>query len=211
MTKLDRVVHKQSRSGPVMRTVLEAVAQRLRDGDETRLRIPEVCAATGVNYGSVYHHFGSREGVIDAAYEMMFGEIVDGDIAAIHEAIDEADDLASFLVAATRILRSVTMGEERLSNRSMRLRIVAASVTRPQLRAMIGATQARITDELTLAIMTCQERGWIRPGLDPRALAVYSQVIVFGRSLDDASEEPISEERWSAFVVDLVSRVIANS
>ena len=50
-----------------MRTLLEAVAEPLCDGDESRLRIPDICAASGVNYGSIYHHFGSREGVIGAA------------------------------------------------------------------------------------------------------------------------------------------------
>ena len=32
------------------------------------IRIPEIRETAGVNYGSVYHHFGSREGLIDAAY-----------------------------------------------------------------------------------------------------------------------------------------------
>lgn len=210
MTKVERAVNKQSRSGPVMRAVLEAVAQRLRDGDETRLRIPEVCAATGVNYGSVYHHFGSREGVIDAAYEMMFGEIIDEDIASIHAAIDGSDDFATFLAAAGRILDSVSTGRERRISRSMRLRIVAASVTRPELREMIGATQARLTDELAQAVMTCQERGWIRRGLDPRAVAVLLQVVVFGRNLDDASAEPLEESTWSSTIFELFSRVIAD-
>ena len=62
---------KQSRSVPVMQAVLDAVAERLMAGDELLIRIPEICEATGVNYGSVYHHFGSREGVIDAAYNMI--------------------------------------------------------------------------------------------------------------------------------------------
>jgi AcrR family transcriptional regulator len=211
VSKVERVVHKQSRSGPVMRTVLEAVAERLREGDETRLRIPEVCAATGVNYGSVYHHFGSREGVIDAAYEMMFGEIIDDDIAATHAAIDDSEDFATFLAAAGRILDSVSVGERRRASRSMRLRIIAASVTRPELREMIGATQSRLTDELAMAVLTCQDRGWVRRGLDPRAVAVLLQVVVFGRNLDDASAEPLSEELWSGFVFDLFSRVIAGA
>src|SRR5450755_2157590 len=81
---LYRMVTKQSRSAPVMRTVLEAVIERLNDGDESLIRIPEICEATGVNYGSVYHHFGSRDGVIDAAYHQMFTKLAEEDIATLH-------------------------------------------------------------------------------------------------------------------------------
>jgi AcrR family transcriptional regulator len=63
-----------------MQAVLDAVAERLMAGDELLIRIPEICEATGVNYGSVYHHFGSREGVIDAAYDVIFTRLVEEDI-----------------------------------------------------------------------------------------------------------------------------------
>ena len=44
-----------------MQAVLDEVALRLSTTDESLIRIPDICEATGVNYGSVYHHFGSRE------------------------------------------------------------------------------------------------------------------------------------------------------
>ena len=56
------------------------------EGDEGTIRIPEICEATGVNYGSVYHHFGSRDGVIDAAYSYLFSTIVEEEIALINTA-----------------------------------------------------------------------------------------------------------------------------
>src|SRR5271170_6160475 len=81
---------KQSRSAPVMQAVLDAVADRLLVGDELAIRIPEICEATGVNYGSVYHHFGSREGVIDAAYNMIFARFVEEDLAIFGSSVDES-------------------------------------------------------------------------------------------------------------------------
>jgi len=62
-----------------MQAVLEAVEARLMTTDESLIRIPDICDETGINYGSVYHHFGSREGVIDAAYIKMFNEFMDED------------------------------------------------------------------------------------------------------------------------------------
>jgi AcrR family transcriptional regulator len=194
-----------------MRTVLEAVAERLRDSDESLLRIPEVCRATGVNYGSVYHHFGSREGVIDAAYELMFSEIIEADTAATRRAVEGATTFAEFLGRIEGILGAVSSGDDRRTSRSMRLRIVAASVTRPRLRAIIGEAQAKLTNELASIVESAQERGWMRRDVPARSMAVVVQVVVFGRNLDDVSSDPIPESEWSAFIYQLFALLLTPS
>ncbi len=194
-----------------MRTVLEAVAERLRDGDESLLRIPEVCKATGVNYGSVYHHFGSREGVIDAAYELMFSEIIEADMAEIRQAVESASTFEEFLARIEGILGMVSSGDERRTSRSTRLRIVAASVTRPRLRGLIGEAQAKLTSELTTIVQQAQDRGWMRGDVSARSVAVLLQVVVFGRNLDDVSSEPIPESEWSSFIYRLFAVLLTPS
>lgn len=205
------MVHKQTRSATVMNTVLDAVAERLREYDESRLRIPEICSATGINYGSVYHHFGSREGVIDAAYEMMFSEIIERDIAVIREAVVSATSFEDFLMATQRILGTIATGEERQINRVMRLRIVSASTTRPQLRDLISGSQTRLTAELSRVVEIGQARGWIRHDVAARSVAVVLQAVVFGRNLDDLSSDPMTESEWIAFTSQLFSLLLTPS
>jgi AcrR family transcriptional regulator len=205
------MVQKQSRSVPVMRTVLEAVAERLRDGDERLLRIPEVCRATGVNYGSVYHHFGSREGVIEAAYELMFSEIIEQDLAMVRQSVEATATFDDFLVAIQRILATVSSGPDRRDSRAVRLRIVAASVTRPRLRQVISEAQAALTTELATIVGVCQELGWVRRDVSAHSIAVILQVVVFGRNLDDLSAEPIPEDEWSALMFQLFTLLLTPS
>ena len=90
---------KQNRSAPVMQAVLDAVGERLMKADESLIRIPEICEATGVNYGSVYHHFGSREGVIDAAYHQMFTKLAEEDLATLQLVSVSAQTFEEYLVA----------------------------------------------------------------------------------------------------------------
>ena len=202
------MVHKQNRSAPVMRAVVDAVAERLKEEDETLLRIPEVCAATGVNYGSVYHHFGSREGVIDAAYEMMFAEIVAQDIAMVRGSVQSTGTFEEFVAFIGPLLHNLSSGDARRSSRGIRLRVLAASVTRPRLRRLIGEAQARLTAELTSVVELCQERGWIRRDLPAVHLAVLLQVVIFGRNLDDASRTPMSEAEWEQFMFGLFQQLM---
>lgn len=181
-----------------MQAVLDAVAERLTAGDELLIRIPEICEATGVNYGSVYHHFGSREGVIDAAYDMIFSRLVDEDIRTFRQVDETVESLEEYIRVMQPIVTKLSSGPERKARRAMRIRIVAAASTRPRLKEMIGETQARLTSDLCRLTTSAQQKGWLRDDLSPRALSVLFQVLIFGRALDDVSKEPIDEETWES-------------
>lgn len=201
---------KQSRSVPVMRAVLDAVAERLMDGAESLIRIPEICEATGVNYGSVYHHFGSREGVIDAAYNMIFSRLVEDDIVRLREIGEASDTLEEYVSAMRPLVELMSAGPDRMARRAMRVRIVAAAQTRKELRVLIGETQARLTDEMVRIAEHGQNRGWLRRDVTARSIAVLVQVVIFGRTLDDVSSEPINQTDWEqaiyALFLDMLNR-----
>ena len=196
---------KQKRSTAVMNIALLEAERQLRTGDEGQLRIPEICRLTGVNYGSIYHHFGSREGLIDAAYAEMFTKTVARDIEMIRDAVTNASTFGAFLLALENVLNVTTMGDERRASRATRLRILSASVTRPELRKVISAAQTQFTEELTKTIEICQRRGWMREEFEPKSVAVFVQVVIFGRNLDDLSAAPIPEREWATFMYHVLS------
>jgi AcrR family transcriptional regulator len=189
-------VAKQSRSLPVMQAVLDEVGEQLMHSDESSIRIPDVCKATGVNYGSVYHHFGSREGVIDAAYNMLFSKLAEEDIQVLRDVSDTATTLDEYIAALAPLVERFSSGPDRLKRRSIRVRIVAASITRPELRVLIGLTQNRLTEELVRLVELGQDRGWLRRDISARSIAVALQVLIFGRILDDISLNPIDTTEW---------------
>lgn len=187
---------KQSRSAPVMQAVLDAVGERLMNADESLIRIPEICEATGVNYGSVYHHFGSREGVIDAAYHQMFSKLAEEDIAVLHMVSVSAQSYDDYVVSVQGLIGTFASGEERKARRALRARIVAASMTRPELRQLIGATQSRLTSELRRIVEYGQERNWLTSDISAQTIAVMIQVLLVGRTIDDVSATPIDNAEW---------------
>jgi len=179
-----------------MQAVLDEVCEQLMTTDESLIRIPDVCKATGVNYGSVYHHFGSREGVIDAAYNMLFSKLAEGDIQVLRDINDTATTLPDYIAALAPLVERFSSGPDRQLRRSIRVRIVAASITRPELKMLIGLTQTRLTDEFIRLVQFGQDRGWLRNDLSARSIAVALQVLIFGRILDDISLNPIDSKDW---------------
>ncbi len=172
-----------------MQAVLDAVADRLMEGDEILIRIPEICDATGVNYGSVYHHFGSREGVIDAAYDMIFTRLVEEDIRTFRDVNESVETLEEYVKVMSPIVSRLSSGPERKVRRAMRFRIVAAASTRPRLKELIGKSQARLTNDLRQLTEYAQSRNWLR---------------------DDVSADPVEEAEWEHMIgvlfFDLLSK-----
>ena len=196
---------KQQRSVAVMRAVTDAVIERLWSGDETMIRIPEVCAATGVNYGSVYHHFGSREGVIDAAYTELFRRAVGEDLAVLRRAAAEARAPRDFLNVVRTLGGCTPSADAAGHSRAMRARVVAAALVRPELRASVGAAIGATTDELAEILATAQHRGLLRPDRAPRVLAAVLETLIFGRVLEDLSDAPVESSEWDQAIEDLLT------
>jgi AcrR family transcriptional regulator len=201
---------KQSRSAPVMQAVLDAVGERLMNADESLIRIPEICEATGVNYGSVYHHFGSREGVIDAAYHQMFSKLAEEDIAVLHMVSVSSQSRDEYVQSVQALVGTFASGEERRARRALRARIVAASMTRPELRQLIGATQSRLTSELRRIVEYGQERNWLTSVISAQSIAVMIQVVLVGRTIDDVSSTPIDNADWE-LTMGLLVGVLLNA
>jgi AcrR family transcriptional regulator len=184
-----------------MRAVLEAVSERLMVSDEMLIRIPEICESTGVNYGSVYHHFGSREGVIDAAYSLIFSKIVEEDLAALRRVNESLTTIDEYVDAVRPVLERISNGEECVIRRAIRSRIVAAAITRPDLRVLIGINQARLTKELLRVAEFGQKREWMRRDVSAHSIAMLMQAVLLGRTLDDLSLEPISDAEWEQTLI----------
>jgi len=193
-----------------MKAVIDEVVSRLWSGDESLIRIPEICDATGVNYGSVYHHFGSREGVIDAAYNQLFSDLVQRDIDELSNVSQQSADIDEFLIRIQPLIGLLSAGEERRRSRAMRARIVAAALTRPELAALIGATESRLTTELRDVMSMGQDRGFVRKDVSAWSLAVLVQTVVFGRVLDDITTSPIEQEDWDYTMKTLFRSAMLN-
>lgn len=194
-----------------MQAVLNAVGDRLMKGDESLIRIPEICEATGVNYGSVYHHFGSREGVIDAAYHQMFTTLAEEDLETLHSVSVSSQSFEEYLVAMQGLIGTFASSDVRRARRALRARIVAASMMRPELRELIGGTQSRLTDELRSIVEYGQQREWLNRDLSAHAVAVLIQVLLVGRTLDDVSTTPIDNSVWEASMVIMLGVILARS
>ena len=98
---------RQQRAIEKIDAVVEAAMAALEREGESGVRIAEICDVTGVSYGTVYHHFGDRAGLIRAAqFKRLVGQ-PGQHIADFAAALDADDPAAGFIDGLLKICRAI--------------------------------------------------------------------------------------------------------
>jgi len=190
---------RAGRSRDTRMRVLEVVVEQLQDGGEVAVRIDAVRDRSGVSIGSIYHHFGDRDGLIAAAQLHRFSRYAEAEIAALSAIVERAVDVDEFR-RAIRQLTLRTASEIRVAERWARIGVLGSAIGRPGMREDVRAIQTRLTDEFQAHIVQGQVRGFFRSDLDARAIAVFVESYSLGHALNDLDERKVSEQDWEKVV-----------
>ena len=189
----------QARAEVTVASVIEAAIRAIEAGGEASVRIDDILQETGISKGSLYHHFGGREGLIAAARVTQFSRFVAEDAARVREALLKTKSLAEF-ISVTSAMVEIGSAAERESARLNRLSVISSSYGRPELREALALQQHTHTETIAEAIRYGQENGWLRNDVNPRALSVFVQGYNLARVLLDLDTEPVSIKDWEHVV-----------
>lgn len=197
----------QERAIPTVQAVLDATIQMLEDGGEAAVRLDEVLRVSGISRGSLYHHFGSREGLIEAARLAQFTRSVNEDIEVLRQAILDSPSKEA-LKKRLRLITEAVGSIERKHQRLFRVSILASAYGRPTLERALGEEQKLVTDQIADLVSQSQERGWVRSDLNPRAIASFIQAYSLGRVLVDIDPDRSADDDWYEVVSIAVEHLL---
>lgn len=189
----------QARAEATVTTVIEATIRAIEAGGEASVRIDDILNETGISKGSLYHHFGGREGLIAAARVTQFSRFVDEDARRVREALLKTKTLPEF-ISVTSALVEIGSAAEREQARLNRLSVISSSYGRPELRQALAVQQHTHTETIAEAVRYGQMMGWIRTDIDARAVSVFVQGYNLARVLLDLDTEPVPNEDWEQVV-----------
>ena len=92
---------------PKRRSILDAALKCFAAEGYDNVSIQEICDVSGASVGSVYHHFGSKEGLLEALIERRMGVLEQERAAALarlDETPQDADDVERLVDALVRPL-----------------------------------------------------------------------------------------------------------
>ena len=200
---------RDGRTRATRELVIDVVLELLEHGGEAAVRIDDVRDRSGVSIGSLYHHFGDRNGLIVAGQLRRFARYAEAEIAALSTIVERAADVTEFRRAVRQLTRR-TASELRVAERWGRVGVLGATVGRPALLHEVRIVQTRLTDEFQAHVAQGQAKGFFRSDLDARAIALFIEAYSLGLALNEVDEHPVSEQAWEQVVWSVLDGLIVD-
>jgi AcrR family transcriptional regulator len=174
--------------------LLKATAAAIDKGGEGAVRIRDLTKSCNITAPSIYHFFGSREGLIDAAQAFRFsrGQRQLGD--AFASAIHQCKNKTQFVELAHRFLATM-FALDRRAVRNTRLNVLGNAVNRPDLSKELARVQEESNVVVGEALRYAQSKGWVRDDFNTEMFAAWLVGMVNSRRLIEMNgNHPLGEE-----------------
>lgn len=168
------------------------------------LRIDEVCERVGVSKGSLYWHFGDRNGLIrEALLEHMY-RLGDEQLTAFTEAVDNFTSRDDYLAKIGRAFVD-PFDESQVETRWQRLELIAGSRRDSTLAPIMAEVQRRHFRYIADILERALAQGILRPDVDPKAVAAMVSAVALGSNvLPLLGEEGPTPDAWLGFLLLMV-------
>ena len=174
--------------------LLKATAAAIDKGGEGAVRIRDLTKSCNITAPSIYHFFGSREGLIDAAqaYRFSRGQLQLGN--AFSTAIHQCKNKAQFVKLAHQFLTTM-FSYERRAIRNVRLNVLGNAVNRPDLSKELSHVQEESNKVVGEALRYAQSKGWVRDDFNGDMFAAWLNGMVNSRRLIEMNGiHPLADE-----------------
>lgn len=187
---------KSRRGTATMAKLLAVTAKELDRVGLAKVDVESLLKKSKISKGSLYHHFGSKNGLLAAAAAQQFVTYLQSEGADFRTLIENCGSKKEFLKLVAGIMKITSLKKNR-EFRQKRVRAIAMSFNEKNLSKVIKAEQLVVTQYLAETFAIAQKRGWINPDIDLVALSYFFQGVFVGHVLLDITNEVEYNKQWS--------------
>ena len=187
--------------------LLERTIAAIETGGEGAVKVATIAEDAGVSVISLYHFYGNREGLIEAALAEMYRRTMaefNETLAAGALAATSRDDVRDLVQA----LGDLIFTAERAPFRRVRARVIGSTAGRPGLAAQLAEAQVSSMAGFADALEQLQGRGVLRHDVPARELATWLSSLVFARVVLEIAGDDVDGTSWDALTVQAMTEVI---
>ena len=194
---------KQTDEAPKISTRQRLIELAIIELDKNGLSgfdLDDLLAKSKISKGSLYHHFGSKNGLITAAeVHLLLATYEQGNrlLRLLVANTKNADEFASHMELMVR----TATNDESQESRRRRLRAIALAQNNPTLAEKIRINQIEGSNYLAETMQIAVDKGWLRPDINVRAFSYWQQGMFFGHKLLDISGEDDLKEPWNEIAI----------
>ena len=187
--------------------LLDAAIRTINDKGEAGLRIDDLLNEVDVKAPTLYHHFGSREGLIGEAQAERFLRSIRVGTAEIIDAFNSSTTIED-LKKAVRLAVSYRGDESRIQYRLQRLNALGAAYARPDLAVrIVEAHEAQVRD-VADAMRPFQATGLIRSDIDIEMVIAWYNGALIGGLLVELEPSTLDANHWSSVMIDAIDHLL---
>lgn len=187
-------------SSEIRGRILDLAVAAIDAGGEAAIRVNDIAAEAGVTPPALYHHFGSREGLVIAAQVARYSRQVMEDTARIGKEVAKcksSDELRITLVDTwNRVIA------QRGRSRWVRTSALGSAYARPELEEALARAQDDLIAALSAILEPCRERGWLRPGIDLTSAIAWQHSVLFGRVSIERGQTLVDSDEWNRLTLE---------
>ena len=186
--------------------MINAAIEMMEVAGEASVRVAKVAEKVGVTEPLVYHHFKNRAALVTAAYAEWYKRCQDLEVP-----IDQLMMMVTNQEEYERAIRaSLTWSyqPERVAARGVRLSVIGAAQTDPELATAVNEINRRFLTSLAQATEYAQSQGWVRKDLDPMATAYWLHGQINGRVIAEMDNGCLDLAKWDEVSFDAIFSLI---
>jgi AcrR family transcriptional regulator len=203
----ERVAEVLHPTSDVARQMIDATVAIIDADGEAAVRVKDIVEAAGVQVPVLYRHFGSREGLVQAAQVERLVRDIDAQLDEVTAAIAQIDTIDEFRMMVDMILSSLA-DPARKRVRFQRLSVLGSAYGRPALVAEVARLQALYLEATAALLRRPQELGWLAEDLNVDAFASWFAGQMLGRVMIEFGEPIVEEGEYDAIVNDAVKHIL---
>ena len=187
---------KSRRGRATIEKLLEVTISELDRVGLAEIDLDSLLRKSKISKGSLYHHFGSKNGLLAAAEAQQFMKYLKREGETFRELIEDCKSKQKFVDLVADVMK-ITRLEANIDFRKKRVRAIAMSFNDETLAQVLKNAQIEVTEYLAGSFQIAKDRGWVKPDTDLMALSYWIQGVFIGHIMLDITEQTEHEEAWS--------------
>lgn len=176
--------------------LIEFATKELDRVGPAKIDIDTVLRKSKISKGSLYHHFGSKNGLLAAAEAQQYMAYLRREGETFRQLIEDCKTKQKFVDLVAAVMK-ITRLESNLGFRKKRVRAIAMSFNDENLAQVLKNAQIEVTQFLAGSFQIAKDRGWIKKDVDLFALSYWIQGVFIGHIMLDITDQTEHEEAWS--------------
>ena len=199
---------KSRRGRATIEKLLEVTISELDRVGLAEIDLDSLLRKSKISKGSLYHHFGSKNGLLAAAEAQQFMKYLKREGETFRELIEDCKSKQKFIDLVAAVM-TITRLEENIDFRKKRVRAIAMSFNDENLAQVLKNAQIEVTEYLAGSFQIAKDRGWVKPDTDLMALSYWIQGVFIGHIMLDITEQTEHEDAWGQVAFEALRPFLA--